>query len=88
VTRDFSLAGLNGFFGAQSIDCPMGKKVLSGGAATLTTNSGGGVSLGTTSSVSFANGSFPFDADTWTIGVNYTGGTSVAGVRLFAVCAY
>jgi hypothetical protein len=88
VTKDFSLVGLLGFFGTQSGECPMGKRVLSAGAATLTANSGGGVSLGTTSTVTFGNGSFPSDADTWTVSVNFTGSSSVAGVRLVAVCAY
>jgi hypothetical protein len=45
------------------------------------------VNLGTTSSLTFGSGSFPLDADTWSVSINFTGSTSVVGARLFAVCA-
>lgn len=74
-------------FAQIAIPCPDGKKVMGGGAAALVDFSGV-IVVGRTSTITFANASYPADENTWVVGYEWVGAGSVVGVRGFATCAY
>lgn len=80
--------GTTGAFGSKYVQCPVGKKVLGGGAVALLNHALGGVGEGFSSALSFAGGSYPSAEDTWTVSYELTTGNgSVAGFRVYATCA-
>jgi len=74
-------------FGTQSVQCPVGMKVLGGGAAALADDFNGGVSIIHTTALTFDAGSYPSASDTWTVAYSLSNGLFAVGIRIFATCA-